>query len=452
MPNVPPSDLDAERAVLSAALLDQEALGVVVESLDPDDYYQPNHRIYHRALRSLSESGQPCDVVTVLNWVRTRDLTERAGGSRYLGDMLDATPAVTNVAAHCAIVKDKAQLRSVISLCQRVAGEGYTATSSSALLSALETDVLALSAHRHVGGPRPLREALSEGIRDIQQAAESDGLIGVSTGLRDLDKQLLGLRGGEVYVIAARPGMGKSALAMGMAMAGAQGGAGVGIFSLEMPDKQMAVRAICGHAGIPLHKTRGGHMFAPDWAKLTASAPVVAGLPISIDDQAAISLADLRSKARRMDSELRREHNVPLGMLVLDYIQLMSGKANNRESEVSAISRGLKELAKEMNVPVVALAQLNRKVEERKDKRPMLSDLRESGSIEQDADAVLFIYRDDYYNAGSADAGQAEIIIAKQRSGPVGTVKVLWDAETTTFKNRIEVDEWVSSSEEWEGY
>ncbi len=438
---VPPNDVAAERAVISAALLDRSALDVVLERLSPEKYYDVRNRIVHRAMSDLTSNGVPVDLVSVMNWIRERELVQRSGGATYVGDVIDETPAIANVDAHCAIVRDKAVMRSAIAVCQRYGAEGYShAGDPKSFLGSLEQAIFDLGADRQRGEPRALREALTEGFTDIMTTLDAGGrVMGVSTGLRDLDKSLSGLHPGELVILGARPGMGKSALAMSMAVAAAkpreQAQVGAGIFSLEMPDKQLAIRALCSDAGVSLHATRTAEFRYGDIDRLTEAAESVGRLPIQLDDTPAITLSELRGKARRMATNLERLHGVPLGIIVLDYLQLMTGKGQNRENEIGAISRGLKQVAKELKVPVVALAQLNRAVESRPNKRPMLSDLRDSGSIEQDADVVLFIYRDDYYNPESKDAGIAELLVAKQRNGPTGMVRAKWDADTTTFRD-----------------
>lgn len=439
---VPPNDIVAERAVLSAAMLDATARDTVLSTLDDESYYQPNHRLFHRAMRELTEGGSPVDIVTMMAWARDRDLVQRCGGASYLGDMVDETPAIANVKAHTDIVRHKAKLRKAIEVCQKFARDGYGHRGdASTYLAELEQAVFALSSDTVKGEPQPLQDVLTAGFTELRTAAgRGDQVAGLHTGLEDFDKALSGLHDGDLIIVAGRPGMGKSALVLNMVLAATDtyegreriGGA---LFSLEMPSKQLGFRAVCSDAGVELTKTRSLAFETEDWNELTASAATLARLPVLLDDTPGIGLHDLRAKARRCDSMLRQRFNVPLGLIAVDYLQLMTGPGQNRENEISTISRGLKQVAKEFNVPVVALAQLNRKCEEQKNKRPMVSHLRDSGAIEQDADVIIFIYRDDFYDAESRDKGIAELIIAKQRNGPTGAVRVGWHGPTTKFRD-----------------
>lgn len=453
MSNVPPNDVEAERVVLSAAITDREACDIVMETLTPEAYYETSHGVLHQACSSLAESGSAVDALTVMSWVRDRDLVGRVGGARYLGEMLDATPAVANVAKHCEIVKRKWTMRRAIRICQHYAANGYTTTADPVeFLDALEQAIFDLSIVRKGTEPSSMRDVLTDTFQRLRDAeSHGRGVTGLSTGLTAFDEQTSGLHPGELIIVAARPGMGKTAMVLDMVLSAAkQQGTrpltGSAFFSLEMPKHQLGLRAACSAAGVDLGDTRRLNITNEQMHALVGACGPLAELPVQVDDTPGLTLSELRAKTRRVTAKLRSEHNVPLGLIAVDYLQLMTGSGQNRENEISAISRGLKQIAKEFSVPVVALAQLNRKVEERKDKRPMLSDIRESGSIEQDADAVVFIYRDEYYNADTKDPGVAEIIVAKQRNGPPGVVRVAFEAKTASFRDLVN-DAW--QPEQW---
>lgn len=463
---VPPHDLDAEAAVLSAILLSHEALDRVIEILKPEHYYSDaNGRIYEAAV-ALLLAGTPVDIVSVASYLRDRERLLHVGGPAYLAQLADATPAVAHVAAHAQTVYEKWRLRALIATCQRVAAEGYGDVGGvQEFIDGAEGDIYALA---HVGGKsnvQPLNGVLSTVFTQITEAANrGDRITGISTGYEKYDAKTAGLHAGDLTIVAARPGMGKTAYVCGLAVNVASArcvpvsdgnggwrtppvpnapGFGVAIFSLEMPREQIAVRMVCSEGRVDLGKMRTGFLQPDDWRSLTEAASYLSSLPIWIDDTSAIGLLELRAKVRRIQAEYNREatETTPerkLGLVVVDYLQLMKGRegAASREQEISEISRGLKQLAKELKVPVIALSQLNRAVETRstKDKRPQLSDLRESGAIEQDSDTIVFIYRDDYYNPETSNAkGIAELIIAKQRNGPTGKVMLRFNASCTRF-------------------
>jgi replicative DNA helicase len=463
---VPPNDLQAEAAVLSSCLLDNEALDRVLEILESEHFYSDNHRLVFEACRSLSLDGTPIDIVNVASWLRNRELIQRAGGAKYLGELVDATPAVANVVTHARTVKEKWRLRRLISVCQKYAGEGYGEVPiAQEFIDRAEQEIYDIARTPESSTVHPLKDVLTITFKKLSEAAErGDQITGVPTKFVDLDKKTAGLHAGDLMIVAARPGMGKTSFVLNVAVNvanpnlvetpgpgedgyGAQQsekpGYGVAVFSLEMPKEQVAQRMVCSEARVDVGKMRQGYLNQEDWANLTSAAAGLANLPIWIDDTPGLSLLELRSKVRRLKAEYSRqrpEDDPGLGLVVIDYLQLMSGRksAQSREQEISEISRGLKQLAKELSVPVIALSQLNRGVETRggKDKRPMLSDLRESGAIEQDADTIIFIYRDEYYNKETTnERGISELIIAKQRNGPTGTVRTRFVSSYTRFEN-----------------
>ncbi len=462
----PPHDLDAEATVLSACLLNREALDTVVELIQPEHFYSEANATIFRGAVELTQSGRPIDAVSVASWLRDRELIQKIGGTVYLAQLTDATPAVYNVAHHARTVKEKWRLRRVIALCQQTAAQGYGDVGEpQQFIDAAEQAIYDIARTPETSTVHPLREVLTATFKKLSEAkARGDGVTGTATDYTDLDKLMSGLHPGELIIVAARPGMGKTSFVMNIAVNVAramriklpgpgetgygdeyvdQPGTGVVVFSLEMPSEQVATRMLCSEARVDLGKLRGGFTRPEDWRELTGAAAKLSGMPIWIDDSPGLSILELRAKVRRIKAErdkrqAENKNAAGLGLVVVDYLQLMRGRANvqSREQEISEISRGLKELAKELELPVIALSQLNRGVESRTDKRPMLSDLRESGAIEQDADAILFIYREDYYQREKTnDASVSELILAKQRNGPTGTVRVRFTGSYTRFDN-----------------
>lgn len=463
---VPPHDLDAEAAVLSSVLLSVEAFDQACELLRPEHFYSDANRRIFEAVVELQAQNRPVDIVSVATWLRDRERLQQVGGTPYLAQLTDATPAIAHVEAHARVVREKWRLRQLIATCQRFAGEGYGDCGDVQLfVDRAEQAIFDIARVPEATAVRPVKEAV-HGAFDLIVAASKrgEGITGIPTGFNLIDRRTAGLHDGDLYVVAGRPGMGKSAFALNIAVNVAmprrvttaepddpyaagdveQPGYGVAVFSLEMPREQLASRLLASEARVDASRIRSGHIRNEDWNKLTDAAARIGRLPVWLDDTPALTLLDLRAKVRRLKAEIGRGTGEQpraqrLGLVVIDYLQLMQGRrdAGNREQEISELSRGLKQLAKEMQVPVIALSQLNRSVETRttKDKRPQLSDLRESGAIEQDADTILFIYRDEYYSAESPDRGIAEIIIAKQRNGPTGKVKTRFSAEFTRFDN-----------------
>lgn len=463
---VPPSDLDAEGAVLSAVLLSAEAFDRVQEILRPEHFYADANRRVFEAVVDLQSMMRPVDLVSVAGWLRDKGRLQQVGGTPYLAQLADATPAVAHAEAHARVIREKWRLRQLIATCQRFAAEGYGDTGEAqSFIDQAEQAVFEIARIPEGSTIVAVREAIHGAFQVLAEAARRGGRItGIATGFTELDRKIAGLHAGDLYIVAGRPGMGKTAFVLNMAVNVAkpkrveitgdvtdaldaaieEPGQGVAFFSLEMPREQLASRLLATEARVDVSRIRSGELRREDWNKLTESAARLSRLPIWLDDTPALTLLDLRAKIRRLQAELKRggSDEAPaqgLGLVVVDYLQLMQGRrdAGSREQEISELSRGLKQLAKEMQVPVLALSQLNRAVETRttKDKRPQLSDLRESGAIEQDSDTILFIYRDEYYFRDSPDKGVAEIIIAKQRNGPTGKILTKFSPEYTRFDN-----------------
>ncbi len=460
---VPPHDLDAEAAVISSVMLDPLAFDKVNEFLRPEHFYSEAHRRIHEACVELSSEGKPVDVVQVATWLRDRERLAQVGGMAYLTEVLNAAPAVANVVAYAQTIHEKFRVRQLILACQRVTAQGYSGYGEAQqFIDSAEQAVYDIARTRESSSVYPLREVMQETFRRMMKATERGArIIGIPTGFDRYDRMTSGLHDGELTIVAARPGMGKTSLVLNMAINVAspqelesardpnerwqEPGYAVVVFSLEMPREQIVNRMLCSEARVDVSRVRTGMLAPSDWSKLTQAAAHLNNLNIWVDDSAALSILELRSKVRRLQAEFDRvdpatgEKKQRVGLVVVDYLQLMSGRqnANSREQEISEISRGLKRLAKELMLPVIALSQLNRAVETRgeKSKRPQLSDLRESGAIEQDADNICFIYRDDYYNKESTERSVAELIVAKQRNGPTNTVKVKFDAQYTRFED-----------------
>lgn len=453
---VPPNDLTAEAAVLSAVLLSRETLDRILPIVSAEHFYSDANAKIYEAYVDLSAAGRTIDILTVRSWLDDRGLLQRVGGAPYLVEILDSVPAVSNVDDYARRIKEKWRLRELITTCRRVSAEGYgPLTDVQQFIDGAEQAVYDIARTPESTTIQPLKEVIQTTFSRLNESLKRGNRItGTSTGFTQLDKLTGGLNEGDLIIVAARPGMGKTSLVLNMAVNVAlpkriqtqnadgslterqEQGAGVAIFSLEMPREQLAARLLCSEARVDVSKLRQGYLHPEDWALLTKAAGELAKLPVWIDDTSDLSILDLRAKVRRIQSM----QGAPLGLVMIDYLQLMSGnpKISSREQQISEISRNLKKLAKDLSVPVVALSQLNRAVETRgtKDKRPQLSDLRESGAIEQDADTIVFIYRDDYYNPEDTTmAGLAELIVAKQRNGPTGRIKVRFTKACTRFDN-----------------
>ncbi|HEV7777221.1 MAG TPA: replicative DNA helicase [Luteibacter sp.] len=434
---VPPHSIDAEQAVLGGLMLAPDALDKVADRLTEEDFYRKDHRLIWRAINELANKGMPCDAVTLGEWFQSNDLAEMVGGASYIMELANATPSAANIAAYGDIVREKSVLRMLIDAGTSITEDGYRPEGKSVqeVMELAEQRVfrIAESGARGKKDIVSMRTAVSDAFRLLTERYENRGqLTGISTGFTDLDELTSGLQPSDLIIVAARPSMGKTAFALNIAEAAAmRGKKSVAVFSMEMSASQLAFRLISSLGRIHQQHLRNGDLAEEDWPRVTSAITMLSDAKIFIDDTPALSPVEMRSRARR----LQREHG--LGMIVIDYLQLMQvpGNKENRATEISEISRGLKALAKELNVPVIALSQLNRSLEQRADKRPMMSDLRESGAIEQDADVIMFIYRDDYYNKESPDKGLAEIIIGKQRNGPTDTVKLTFLGHYTKFEN-----------------
>jgi replicative DNA helicase len=435
---VPPHSIEAEESVIGGILLDNAALDRAIELVIPEDFYREVHRKIMRAMLALSERHEPVDLVTLADVLRSRNELQEVGGASYLAELVERVPTAANVGYHAKIVKDKAILRALISTSGEIALRGYEAPSDvEHFLDEAEHLIFQLSERKTRPSFFHLRDIVVESMKAVEQLYERRELVtGVPTGFLDLDKKTAGFQKGDLVIVAGRPSMGKTALALNIAQyAALEAKVGVAVFSLEMSKEQLVLRMLCSEARVDQSKVRAGFAAQRDYPKLAIAAERLSEVPIYIDDTPALSVLELRAKARR----LKRERDANLGLIIVDYLQLMRGlTSDSREQEISSISRSLKALAKELGLPVVALSQLNRAVESRADKRPIMADLRESGAIEQDADVILFLYRPSVYDPKNADEREAEVIVAKQRNGPTGTVPLTFFAEYTRFDNRAE--------------
>ncbi|WP_266156815.1 replicative DNA helicase [Dyella silvatica] len=435
---IPPHSIDAEQAVLGGLMLAPDALDKVADKLGEQDFYRKDHRLIWRAITELANKGMPCDAVTLGDWFDANGLAEMVGGASYLIELANATPSAANIVAYADIVREKSILRQLIDAGTETTEDGYRPEGKSVqeVLESAEQRVfkIAESGARGKKDSTSIRDAVKDAFRLLSERYENRGqLTGISTGFSDLDELTSGLQPSDLIIVAARPSMGKTAFSVNIAESAAlRGKKAVVIFSMEMSASQLAFRMISSIGRIHQQHLRNGDLEEEDWPRVTNAIAILSDAKIFIDDTPSLSPVEMRSRARR----LHREHG-GLGLIVIDYLQLMQvpGNKENRATEISEISRSLKGLAKELNVPVIALSQLNRSLEQRADKRPMMSDLRESGAIEQDADVIMFIYRDEYYNKESPDKGLAEIIIGKQRNGPTDTVKLTFLGHYTKFEN-----------------
>jgi len=430
----PPYSEEAETAVIAAMLMDQDAILRAIEVVDDTMFYREANRRLFRAMASIAERGDVVDPLTLTEELSRRGELQGAGGKEYIGFLLDAVPTAANIEYHARIVKEKALQRRLIETCTSLISEAYAGTSTAAeLLDEAEHQVFQVSQQRGTAGFMRVKELMwptMERIEALQRGGKT--ITGVPTGFNDLDEITSGFQNSDLVIVAARPSMGKTAFVLNVAQyAAIEKNIPVAIFSLEMSKEALVQRMLTSEARVDAQKLRKGMLRDDDFPRMARAAGVLSSAPIWIDDSAGITLLEIRSKARR----LKVDANV--GMVIVDYLQLISGPldAESRQQEISFISRSLKALAKELDVPVVALSQLNRSLEQRPNKRPVMSDLRESGAIEQDADVILFIYRDEVYNPESPDKGTAEIIIAKQRNGPIGMVRLTFLGEFTRFES-----------------
>ncbi len=434
---IPPHSVEAEQSLLGGLMLDNQAWDGVMELVCAADFYRHEHRLLFEAMTALSAASQPFDVITLSEHLAGTGQLDAGGGLPYLGELATNTPSAANVTAYARIVRERSTMRQLIAAAGEIATLNFNpeGRSGEELLEAAERRIAEISENRVTrGGPRFVTELLRNTINRIDELAKSkSALTGLSTGYIDLDERTSGLQRADLVIVAGRPSMGKTAFAMNLVehavLAQKQP---VLVFSMEMPAESLIVRMLSSIGRIDQQRLRNGQLLEEDWPKLTAAVTALKDRPLYIDDTPALSPAEVRARARR----LRREHG-EVALIMVDYLQLMQvpGSSEGRVNEVSEISRNLKSIAKEFNCPVVALSQLNRSLEQRPNKRPVMSDLRESGSIEQDADVIAFIYRDEVYHEESPDRGVAEIIIGKQRNGPIGTVRLAFRREFTRFEN-----------------
>ena len=430
---VPPNNQDAERSVLGCMMQDREALGLAFEVLVADDFYQPANREIFDAMHTLNTQGMPVDLVTLDDELSRRGTLEGVGGTNYLIELSQFVPSTVNAKAYVQIVDEKSTLRRMIKATGDISQACYAQTEQvSDILGAAEKSIFDIIMRRNEGSTlKHIADVLPDTYLRIEQLAELKGSIdGVPMGFVDLDNLLTGLHGGELIIVGARPSMGKSAFGLNITgYAGMHAGRSVAYFSLEMPNDQLAMRLLCSDARVDMQAVRHGSLRDEDWVSLASTLGPLAASKIYMDDTSGITPSQLRSRCRRLKMERG------LDLVVVDYLQLMNadGRVENRQNEVSEISRNLKSIAKELNVPVVALAQLSRAGAQRSDKRPILSDLRDSGAIEQDADVIMFLHREEYYDPNTEDKNIAEVIVAKQRNGPLGTVKLAWLGQYTRF-------------------
>ena len=435
---VPPNSIQAEQAVLGGLMLDNEGWDKVAEHVSEEDFYRKEHRYIFRAISQLAAKMDPFDVVTVSEMLETMGEIESVGGLAYVGMLAKDTPTAANIDSYAKIVRDRSVLRQLIHVGTTISGSAFNTEGqeTSQLLENAERQVFEIAEQQQRGksGFIPVRSLQAKAVDKIESLYEQDNPItGVSTGFTDFDEMTSGLQASDLVIVAGRPSMGKTTFAMNLAENVAiKAKKPVAVFSMEMPGDQLAMRMMSSLGRIDQHKVRTGKLDDDEWPRMTSAINLLAETQLFIDDTAALTPTEVRSRSRR----LMREHG-QLGLIVLDYLQLMQSPSSgeNRVQQISDISRNLKALAKELNVPVVALSQLNRNLEQRPNKRPVMSDLRESGSIEQDADVIVFIYRDEVYNEDSPDKGVAEIIIGKQRNGPIGTSRLTFLGQYTRFEN-----------------
>lgn len=434
-----PAHIDAERAVLGALLLNDEYIGAVSEIIIPEDFYNTAHKLIFQAIVDLSQKHKRIDIVTLQNELTKRDQLESVGGIIYLVTLQEDIPSVGLIEQHAHIIKEKSVLRQLIGSAATIITNCYTQDESNidAVLDDAEKTIFNISNKRSSNSFIQLDIWLKKTFQHLSDIkSHTKGITGIPSGFQQLDQMTSGFQNGDFIVLAARPSMGKTALAMCVALEAARSGFATGIFSLEMSAEQLTLRLLSAESGIGHHNIRNATISSDEWVDLTNVAAQLAEMKVFIDDTAMLNIMDLRAKARK----LKMEHG--LQFLVIDYLQLLHStkKHENRHQEISDISRSLKALAKELNIPIIALSQLSRAVDSRMDKRPMLSDLRESGAIEQDADLIMFIYRDIVYNPETENPAAAELIIGKQRNGPTGTVFMNFIRELTKFEDSTDFD------------
>ncbi len=436
---MPPHSIEAEQSVLGGLMLDNEAWDRVIGKVGEADFYRTEHRLIFRVMTALARRGSPLDVLTVTEALKDIGELDNAGGEVYLFELAKNTPSTANILAYAEIVRERSTLRQLLGVANDIADTAFNpeGKASGELLDYAERKIFAIS-ERNIrdSGPAKISDLLTSAVDRIDTLFHSkEPITGLSTGFKDLDQMTSGLQEGDLIIVAGRPSMGKTTLAVNIAEhAAIKSDKPVLVFSMEMPGESLAMRMMSSLGRIEQHKVRTGKLAQDDWPRITSAVSMLSEAKMFIDDTPGLSPADIRSRSRR----LVREQG-PLGLIVVDYLQLMQihGYKENRTAEISEVSRSLKAVAKELSVPVVALSQLNRSLEQRQDKRPVMSDLRDSGSIEQDADLIMFIYRDEVYNENSRDKGSAEIIIAKHRNGPTGKLRMTFLGQYTRFENYV---------------
>ena len=433
---IPPNDIEAEQAVLGSMLTDKDAVVSAIETLKEEDFYREDNKIIYKAILNLYNRAEPVDIITLKSELTSMGKFEATGGLEYLAELPEMVPTTANVDKYIKIVEEKAILRNLIKTANEIITLGYNPTEEvEDIMDSAEKKIFDIMQSKNQKGYTPIKDILVDTFAELEKLYnQKQHVTGVPTGFIDLDYKTSGLHGSELILVAARPAMGKSAFALNIASnAAIRGKVAVAIFSLEMSKEQMVNRILCSEAMVDSNKVRTGKLDEEDWTKLASSLGPLSESEIYIDDTPGINVMEIRAKCRKLKLE-----NKNLGLVVIDYLQLIQGSSKRngtREQEISEISRSLKILAKEIDVPVIALSQLSRAPEQRPDHRPMLSDLRESGAIEQDADIVIFLYRDDYYNEDSDKKNIAEVIMAKHRAGSTGTVELLWLGNYTKFEN-----------------
>lgn len=437
---VPPQNLEAESSVLGGILLENDAINRVLETLTPEDFYRESHRKIFRAMIELADRNEPVDLITLSDFLKARGDLEAVGGSSYLASIAGLVPTAANIAYYARIVRERAILRHLITAATEIASRGFEEQGNvEEFLDTAEKAIFDIAEKRIKSSFVLVGDMIKDSIKMVEKLYERKEMVtGVPTGFKDLDELTAGLQPSDLIVVAGRPSMGKTALCLNIATHAAFTGLGVAIFSLEMAKEQLVLRMLCSEARVDNSKIRSGYLAEREFPKLVMAAGRLADASIYVDDTPAISVLELRAKARR----LVRDRDKKVGLIIVDYLQLMRGmgSAGNREQEISEISGSLKALAKELRVPVIAISQLNRQVENRKPPKPILADLRESGAIEQDADVIAFIFREVVYD-DKADDRVAEVIVAKQRNGPIGTVRLAFFKEYTRFEDLTEREE-----------
>ena len=431
---IPPHSLEAEQSVIGSMIMDREAISIAIEHIDQHDFYHPDLKLVFNSIVDLYSKNNPVDLVTLQNGLKKEDSLERIGGVEYLSKLAMSVPTSAHIKNYASIVKEKSVLRRLIKTGQDIISDSYESKDElEIILNSAEEKIFNIMQNRKTEEFSHVRDLINPTLNKIVSAHENgDSVTGISSGFIDLDTKTAGLQPADMILVAARPSMGKTAFALNIAQhAAVKGKISTAIFSLEMSKEQLVNRMLCSESMVDAQKVRTGSLEDEEWSNLLSGAAILNDSPIYIDDTPGITVGEVRAKCRK----LKLEHG--LDLIMIDYIQLMSGNGNgeSRQQEISEISRSLKGLAREMNAPVIALSQLSRACEQRADHRPMLSDLRESGAIEQDADVVMFLYRDEYYDKDSDAKGMAECIIAKQRNGPTGTVELAWFGQYTKFMN-----------------